>query len=229
MERIDFGSDSGIAATLSEDAQAEAGAQHRRALQEQSRLSQSLADGQIVIISARWLLVLTALMLTLWTSDPNTLSDIRLRVPVLLLLAIANFYLHAQVLMRRSVAANVIYAASAADMVVISLLLLAQGGFEAPLYIFYFPAILAFSVAFPATITACFTAIVIGLYASLSLPSATDTPDGLPVLVMRLLMIAAVAVCGQVYWRVEQSRRNAGSQAFDALLAQARRTDEPTI
>ena len=96
-------------------------------------LTQSMAEGQIVIICARWLLVLAALLLTLWSPGPDALADIRLRVPVLLLLAVANFYLHAQVLMRRPVAANIIYAASVADIIVITLLLLAQGSFASPL------------------------------------------------------------------------------------------------
>jgi hypothetical protein len=191
------------------------------------QLSESLADGQIVIISARWLLVLAALLLTLWSPGPDALSDIRLRVPVLLALAVANFYLHAQVLMRRPVAADVIYAASAADIIVITLLLLAQGGFDAPLYIFYFPAILAFSVAFPAVLTAGFTALLIFLYSCISLPGALAQTDGLPVLIMRLLMLGAVAVCGQLYQQVEQRRRAAPSAAFEMLLAQTRRADEP--
>jgi hypothetical protein len=224
MERIDM---SGPAATLQAGASSQPEQIAHPVRTAQSQLSQSLADGQIVIISARWLLVLAALLLTLWSPGPDALSAIRLRAPVLLALAVANFYLHAQVLMRRPVAADVIYAASAADIIVITLLVLNQGGFDAPLYIFYFPAILAFSVAFPAMITAGFTALLIVMYSCISLPGATDSADGLPVLIMRLLMLASVAVCGQIYLQVEQRRRAAPSAAFEMLLAQTRPADEP--
>lgn len=225
MEQIDRGGALPALPTVTSAAPAAARPPATRRARPQ--LTQSLAEGQIVIISARWLLVLAGLLLTLWSPGPDALAEIQLRVPVLLVLALANFYLHAQVLMRRPIAANLIYAASAADIIVITLLLLTQGGFDAPLYIFYFPAILAFSVAFPARLSALFTAILIGLYSCISLEGALRSADGLPLLLMRLLVLAAVAVCGQLYGQVEQRRRAAPRDAFEALLAQTRPADEP--
>lgn len=227
MERIDVGSSGGPTSLLAEHTLSDAPEDQPQPKRPEPRLADHLADGQIVIIGARWLLVLAGLLLTLWSPGPDAMHDIRLRVPVLLLLAGGNFYLHAQLLMRRPVAPSLVYVVSAADMVVITLLLLSQGGFDAPLYIFYFPALLALSVAFSTPMVIGFTGIMLGMYATISLPGALNSADGLPVLIMRLLMLVAVAVCGQLYSRVEARRRSATSDAFDVLLAQTHRADTP--
>src|SRR5262245_43492587 len=57
------------------------------------------ASGQLVIVTARWVLVLAGLLLALWS--PGPIGQIRLHVLTLLILAVGNFYLHAQLLMRR--------------------------------------------------------------------------------------------------------------------------------
>src|SRR5688572_20844296 len=87
-------------------------------------VSEDVASGQIVIISARWVLVLAGLLLTLW--QPGTLAELRVHIVALLLLAVGNFYLHAQVLMRRPLPDLAVYAASVADIAVISLLAFSQ-------------------------------------------------------------------------------------------------------
>ena len=61
--------------------------------------SEDLAQGQIVIVSARWILVIAGLVLTLWA--PDKIGTLRIQLMVLLILAVANFYLHAQLLMRK--------------------------------------------------------------------------------------------------------------------------------
>src|SRR5262245_58241982 len=83
--------------------------------------------GQLVIVVARWILVLAGLMLAAW--NPAKVGDLRLQLLVLLALAVANFFLHAQLLMRRPVQDVVVYAASAADVTVITTLVLSQHGF----------------------------------------------------------------------------------------------------
>src|SRR5687768_17094339 len=89
-------------------------------------VSEDVGSGQIVIISARWVLVLAGLLLTL--CQPGTLAELRVHIVALLLLAVGNFYLHAQVLMRRQLPDLAVYAASVADIAVISLLAFSQGG-----------------------------------------------------------------------------------------------------
>src|SRR5688500_8579007 len=111
-----------------------------------------LAHGQIVSVAARWILVGAGLLLAIW--NPAAIGPLRLQILVLLLIAVANFYLHAQILRKRAAFAGVAYAASAADLAVITTLVLTQGGYESNLWVFYFPAVLALSVAFPPALTA---------------------------------------------------------------------------
>jgi hypothetical protein len=171
------------------------------------------ADGQSVIVTARWVLVLSGLVLALW--DPGAIEQIRLHILALLLLAVGNFYLHAQLLMRRPAVSAIAYAASAADIAVITFLILSQGGFRSPLYIFYVPALLAFSVAFPTSRTVGFASAVVGLYACVSLFTASAQSD-VQVVILRLMMLVAVAVCGNMYRRIEDSRRRSASSAQEA-------------
>ncbi|MBC8077343.1 MAG: hypothetical protein H7Y32_14810 [Chloroflexales bacterium] len=175
-----------------------------------------MASGQIVIITARWVLVLAGLLLTLW--QPGTVAELRVHIVALLLLAVGNFYLHAQVLMRRPLAELTVYAASVADIVVITLLAFSQGGAASGIYIFYFPAIMAFSVAFPGVVTGGFVAAVLLLYGTLygaSMVGSQSPETG----IARLLMIAAVATCGYLYWRIEAGRRKGIAATLDTLLA----------
>ena len=98
--------------------------------------SEDLAHGQIVIVTARWILVLAGLLLALW--NPEAVGELRIQIIVILALAIANFYLQAQLLMRRPVIDQIVYAASAADLIVITILIITAGGFESGLVAHYF-------------------------------------------------------------------------------------------
>jgi hypothetical protein len=181
------------------------------------------ADGQSVIVTARWVLVLSGLILALW--NPGPIAQIRLHVLALLLLAVGNFYLHAQLLTRRPAVSAVAYGASAADIMVISLLIASQGGFASPLYIFYFPALLAFSVAFPTSRTVGFASAVVGLYACVSLFTATSESD-IQSIILRLLMLVAVAVAGNMYRRIEDNRRSAIANTLSAARSPAQAAAE---
>lgn len=183
--------------------------------------SKDLAHGQIVIVTARWLLVLAGLLLTLW--NPGEIGELRVQILVILLLAIANFYLQAQLLMRRPVVDQVVYAASAADLTVITVLIMTGGGYESGLYIFYFPAILAFSVAFPTAMTWLYVATTMFFYALLSLMTQGVGIDQLQIILSRLIMIGAVAFCGNLYWRIESDRRQEALQAQQELMKEIHR------
>jgi hypothetical protein len=178
----------------------------------------------MVIIAARWMLVGAGLLLALWNpealTNPDAMGDLRIQVTLILGLAVANFFLHAQVLMRKPVLAPVAYAASAADIAVISLVVVVNGGFDADPFVFYFPAVLALSVAFRTKVAFTFAGAAIAIYGLISL--GTTTSDDGAVLITRMLMIAAVAVCGNVYWRTERDRRLVGAKTREELRAQVR-------
>jgi hypothetical protein len=165
-----------------------------------------LDHGQLVIVAARWVLIAAGLFLLI-VEPAGAVGELRLQIALILLLAIANFFLQAQLLRRRRIPDALAYGASAADLAVITILVLSQGA-DSQLYVLYFPALLALSVAFEPVVTAVYavgTALVYGAIAAASMPSV---PDALPVVATRVLMLGAVAFCGCVYWHVERDRRH---------------------
>lgn len=166
-----------------------------------------LSHGQVVIVAARWILVGAGLVLALW--NPEAIGALRIQVLVLLLIAVGNFFLHAQLLRRKFAVDAVAYAASAADLAVITLLVASQSGFESNLFVFYFPAVLAYSVAFRRELTAAYTAATVAAYALISFASfGLDLHgDDVQTLALRIVMISAVAICGSLYQKIESDRR----------------------
>jgi hypothetical protein len=166
-------------------------------------------------------LVVTGLFLILWNPEP--LNDLRIQVITIILLALMNFYLQAQILMGQKALAPVVYVASVVDFLVITLLVLLNGGFASNTYVFYFPAILAISVAFETAVTIGLVGSVTAFYLLLCLGTGATTADNFPTLVARLLMMVAIAFCGNLFWHIERKRRQAAVQAHERLLAEVRR------
>jgi hypothetical protein len=179
---------------------------------------EDLKYGQHAIVTARWILVLAGLMLALW--NPGPIGDLRVQILFILLLAVANFYLHAQLLMGRPTLSTVVYGASAADLTVITVMVLIGSGFDSSTFVFYYPAILVFSVAFPPIATLLFAAGAAGLYGLIGLATIELGAAEFQTLVARLVMMVAVAVCGNMYWRIERNRRVAAIEAREKLMAQ---------
>ena len=165
-------------------------------------VEQDLANGQPVIVAVRWIMIITALILAIW--NVNSMEDLRLQIIAILLLAVTNFYLQAQLLMKRPLQKYVVYGASAVDIFLITILVMFQGGYYSSIYVFYLPAIAAFAVAFPRGLTVLYTGIVIILYGMIATVTEGAQTD---VIIARLLMIAAVAFCGSIYLQLEHQRR----------------------
>jgi hypothetical protein len=164
----------------------------------------------------RWILVASGLLLVLW--NPDSLSVMRVQIMVILMLALANFYLHAQLLMKRPVLDQVVYASSAIDLVLVTMLISIGDGYDSRLFVYYFPAIVSFSVVFPTMLTTTYVGSTMAVYGMLCLISGGD-----PLIIMsRLVMIAAVGFCGNLYLRIERSRRQAAIESQKQLLGQIR-------
>ena len=176
--------------------------------------SEDLASGQTVLVWARWILIGTGLLLSFWT--PKDLLTLQVQLAAIIALAFGNFYLHVQLLRGRPAFDNIVYAASIADISVVTALVLVQNGYPSPVFIFYFAAIVGISVAFPTAVTAGYTATVVGLYGVIAL--ATATTDEYPAVFIRLLTIAAVAVCGNLFARHEAQRRDEAIRRHSEML-----------
>jgi len=178
---------------------------------------EDLSHGQVVLVTARWILILGALLLAMW--NPGEIGELRVQIVVILALAVGNFYLHLQVFKRQAVLAPTIYGASAADLTVITLIVGIGGGFDSNVFVFYFPAILALSVVFPTALTVIYTAAVLVVYGLIGLGTIGDASES--VLMIRLVMLAAVAFCGNKYWHIEHGRRQVGLEAGKQLISEA--------
>ena len=163
---------------------------------------EDLLFGQPVIVAVRWILIGSALILAVWNVE--SMQDLRLQIIAILLLAVTNFYLQAQLLMKRPLNKHVVYAASAVDIVLISILVMFQGGYWSSIYVFYLPAIAAFAVAFPRGLTNLYTLIVLLLYGLTCLTTGGAYGD---VIISRLIMIIALAFCGSLYLQLEHKRQ----------------------
>jgi hypothetical protein len=179
--------------------------------------SEDLAYGQTVLVWARWILIGTGLLLSFW--GPKDLLTLQVQLAAIIALAFGNFYLHVQLLRGHPAIDNVVYGASVADISVVTALVLVQHGYPSPVFIFYFAAIVGISVAFPSLLTAGYTAIVVGLYGIIALASAPA--EDFPAVFTRLLMIAAVAVCGNVFARSESRRRAEAIRIHTEMLDEA--------
>ncbi len=165
-----------------------------------------LAAGQVVIVTARWLLIVTGFIVTLWNPSQADINPVRITLFVLFGLAVANFFLHAQILKHRPLDRSILYAASAADLGIITLIVWSYGGLNSSSFVYYYPALLALSLVFPLAVTSYFAGGLMLAYAFVSLPAHFATTD-LQVLVARLISLLAVCVVGYVYQGIERQRR----------------------
>jgi hypothetical protein len=179
--------------------------------------SEDLAYGQTVLVWARWILIGTGLLLSFW--GPKDLLTLQVELAAIIALAFGNFYLHVQLMRGHPAIDTVVYGASLADISVVTALVLVQHGYESPVFIFYVAAVVGISVAFPTFLTAGYTAIIVGVYGIIAL--ATAPGDEYPAVFTRLLMIAAVALCGNLFARSESKRRADAVRIHTEMLDEA--------
>lgn len=195
--------------------------------------SEDIAHGQIVIITARWIFILAGWVLVLWQPGAIPIWKLQLQIAVLIAYTIGNFFLTVQWTRRSEALRSVVYAASLADLALVTLLVLALGGYKSNLYVFYFPALLALSVTFPKSVTFTYTIIVMGVYALITLIDASVSENRLTDIeaqniVIRLILIAAVAFCGGLYRSLEADRRYGRGRLFQIFQATGPADDPPT-
>lgn len=171
---------------------------------------QGLMDGQGILVTARWILVGAGLLLALW--NPEALGELKVEIGLILTLAVANFFLHVQMLREQLPQKWVAYLASAADIVAITAIVFVSGGAESGLSTFYFPALVAIAVAFPVGASLVLSAVAIGLYGLVLTTGMGGSDD--PLLVVRLVMMVAIVVCGIVYRNIERERRREAGESF---------------
>lgn len=168
-----------------------------------------LRRGEIVLVSARWILIVVGLLLAL--NAPESLVNLQVTIASILTMAVVNFVLHTNILNTKPAAATTLYIASVGDIVVISAIVGITGAYESYAFVFFYPAIMAYSLVFPSRVTALFTLIMAGLYSLVLLTTSaevfTSDPEGsYAVLAARLVTFLAVTVVANAYRLVERQR-----------------------
>ena len=193
------------------------------------RLITSTRYGLIVIIWARWSIVIFAFILRLYRA--TEISMIVITIVGLLAVALINFALHVRILANRAVKVKWVYLASMADLCLISIITGLEGGLHTHIFLYYYPAVLGYALVFPGTITTWLTIGVMVLYSGICLfasePALQFNGDE-AILIFRLMSLLGVAVVGNRYRFVEGQRRAKAAETRQSLQNELKRRS-PTI
>lgn len=167
--------------------------------------------GQVVIVWARWFVILAATILVLWSA--TTASQLTTAILLVIALMAINFFVHGRYLMERPANRIFLQAMSLLDLVVISAIVAfwqGTGGLSSPFYIFYFPMLLAFAFVFTPRATVTYTVLTVATYVATCLAvnaSFVGNVGDVKSLIMRLVALVAMGGLGTYYWRIQRERR----------------------
>jgi len=169
--------------------------------------------GQLVIIYARWFVIVAMITLALWSS--KTVGQLILAVLFIVPMMAINFFVHGRYLMDKPVNALLLLLLSIVDVVIITLIVLfwQDGrGMASQFYIFYYPMLLAFAFVFPARNSGIYTIVTLAAYLVACLvatPSLIADSAEMERVAIRLITMATMGALGIYYWRIQRNRRRA--------------------
>jgi hypothetical protein len=182
-------------------------------MQSQRNSAQEAAEdiffGQLVIIYARWFVIVAMVVLALWSTSsiPQLVGAVMFIVPLMII----NFFVHGRYLMEKPVNKMLLTILSVVDILVITMLILFwpnAKGIESQFYIFYYPLVLAFAFVSLARNSIIYTVFSLLLYtvACVVNPDIAINSIWLERLTIRLITMAAMGVLGSYYWRIQRTR-----------------------
>lgn len=167
--------------------------------------------GQIVLIWARWFVILGAGIYALWTA--STVTQLTIAILFIAVMMGINFFVHGRYLMERPINQYLLMALSFVDAAVITLILMAwpgQKGLASFLFVLYYPMLTAFAFVFGPEFTAVYTILTLTAYIIACLiggPDFVADPSRVELLIMRLITLASMGGLGTYYWRIQRERR----------------------
>jgi hypothetical protein len=182
---------------------------------------EDLFFGQSVILWARWSVIVSGIVLVLWTS-----SDVGLltrTMPFFLVLMAINFFLHGRYVMGSPLNRTAVTVASAVDLILITAIIVLWPGVHGlnnQFFVLYFPVVFAFALVFTRKIEVAYTVLAIVLYTGACIFTGTvpfDLGGQDKVLVMRVIVIAAMGFLGNYYFRIQRDRLARLSQSKSAV------------
>ena len=194
-----------------------AGSSLGRARSLEQEAAEDVFFGQVVMIWARWFLIVAGAVFFLWTAERS--AQLALGVVPIVALILVNFYLHGRYLLERPSNPGLITVASLFDLALISSIVLLWGGVDgrtglaSPFFVFYYPVLLAFAFVLPRAATVAFTAVAVTVYAVICFGDVTSLTSA-KVLVLRLVTMAAMGGLGTFYWRIQRNRRRTATDSL---------------
>jgi signal transduction histidine kinase len=177
-----------------------------------------------ILVAARWVLLVAAIFLVNY--DPDTSSSGQLALNALLAAAgVLNAFLHGSLLAGRRIPLWLPVLASVVDAAAITLAVALAGGIDQPVYVLYFPALLAFTLVFPRSWGLLYSAAVICAYVAVVVADENfDSGESgdLEALVLRVLALGATVLAANMAMRVERIRRAAAVSVEAMRGAEAR-------
>ena len=177
----------------------------------QQEAAEDIFFGQLVIIWARWFVILTGAILALWAA--NSISELTVASLLIVALMAVNFFVHGRYLMEKPINRTLAGLVSLVDLIVITLIVLAwrgQTGLESPFFIFYYPVVAAFAFVFTPGFTLVYTVLALLSYVGavfISDPGFVLNAQDFELLITRLITLAAMGGLGTYYWRIQRDRR----------------------
>jgi hypothetical protein len=186
--------------------------------------------GIIVIIWARWSIVVFAFILSLYRAED--MFPLILKIVGLLAVALINFVLHTRILSKQSVRVKWIYLASIVDICLISFLTGLEGGLHTRVFLYYYPAVLGFALVFPGSMTILLSIAVITLYSGICLlfstPSIQFNGDE-SIFIFRLASLLGVVIVGSKYRSIERQRMMKENDTRQTLNDELKRRNETPL
>ncbi len=171
--------------------------------------------GQLVIIWARWFVIIAGVVVVLWSS--TSASELTTAVLMVVPLIAINFFVHGRYLMDKPINQNLLLGLSLVDLSIITIIVLfwqEPNGFLSPYYIFYYPFLLAVAFVFTVRVSIPYMLLALIMYAAaclvtdISLLADSYQLEGL---VIRLITMGAMGGLGAFYWRIQRGRRRSAS------------------
>jgi hypothetical protein len=173
--------------------------------------SEDIFFGQLVIIYARWFVVIAMTILVLWTS--TNLNQMVIGIALVVPLIALNFFVHGRYLMEKPANRLLLIILGIVDAAIISLIIAywpGDKGLFSQFYVFYYPIVLAFAFVFPGRLSIVYTIFVLLLYSAICVlfsPAFLSDMVEIERLSIRLITIAATGMIGVYYYRIQRSRR----------------------
>ena len=198
-------------------------------MQETRSLAQEEAEdiffGQVVLIWARWFVILAATVLIF--ANSTTTGELSAGTLFIVVLMAVNFFLHGRYLMEQPANRQLIGVMSLVDLAVFTAIVLffpGGGGIASPNFVFYYPALFAFALVFPPRFAIGYTALTLVVYTIacvIANPAFVTDGENLKDLIRRLITLAAMGGLGTFYWRIQRDRRRAAASVPAMTAARA--------